>query len=751
MTMIDAVPKGGYTNEDNKKIICVVCVVSLIANLIITNASGDMHIDTEEMTISNRVPILTITQGSEEGQVGYGGSEQFGYTGPESFVVENGVIFVLDTVNRRVLIYGSEGYGCIDISAVPKAKRMKYQDGKIAVVDNTYGVTGVYSIDGTQLALISHPAYIVDAFVSELVEIGDSYVIWKTYENELYQYDWIEKTIESLDEEMVLEIQVSDDANAGVTSVANVSGTSAWQIDSENKLLNMHGVQGGSLVYEQYENVPDVDMFFIEFSIRKVEPDGSETYAILDFSAWRSYPMEPTYLSSDGEVYVMECFEHNTVISKVVMGTTDVSKMAELEAQAEARRAEVASIEASAEVTGVDISEVIYSGSRVTAKARAVAMMDYTWTVLANHKVTSSGNVIVPAYVKNVAVGTEVTGIPYCWGGYNGYSTDGAYYSFASLESSTSYTAGNTKSNVSYHTSGTIGLDCSGFVCSVYSFSSGTKYNTTSLASFGHAVDQDELKPMDFLVKAGWHVVLYAGEESGRVKKYEAVVTNVVSDTEALDGRTERNDCNVLEMVGAGYVCRSPFCVTCNQTGVPVKNSSEHFRTCSGCGYQWPGEEHNMNGTKVETETTHASTCSVCGYVGPAEAHDVNGAIKEYDATHALTCSECTHEWEQESHDDEGVMLKYASTHTYRCSVCNHEGLEEAHNKTGVKRTTSTQHAYTCSICGYVFIWSSHNTLGRVQIGIDTHTKTCSVCGYYVLTENHTYSNGKCTVCGVSE
>jgi hypothetical protein len=112
-----------------------------MVNLLTVQASGNLHINIGEMTTSNRIPILTLTPGSGEGQVGYGGSKQFGYTGPESFAVEDGVVYILDSVNDRVLLCGNGNYASIDTSDVPQAKRMKYQNKKIAVVDNTNGRT----------------------------------------------------------------------------------------------------------------------------------------------------------------------------------------------------------------------------------------------------------------------------------------------------------------------------------------------------------------------------------------------------------------------------------------------------------------------------------------------------------------------------------------------------------------------------------------------------------------------------------
>ena len=596
--------------KNMKKVVSIICVLCLLMNLLISNAAGDLNMDTEEMVISNRVPVLTLTPGSGVGQVGYGGNESSGYAGPDSFAVENGIIYILDSLNKRVMLFGNGNYASIDTSDVPYARRMKCENGKIAVVDNTYGLTGVYSVTGDQLALISHPDFILDEFVHELVEIGDTYVVWKTYDNSLYQYDWVEENIEELDVDTVMDVSVSDNAAMNIASINSTTGAMAWQIDTENKVLDVHGVAGTSLVYEQYEVVPDVDMFFAELSVRKVDVSGSETYAVIDFSDWKSYPLEPLYLSSDGEVYLMECFEENMIISRVVLGTTDVSHMNELEMLAANRRLELAELEANSEINS---SSITHTSSRAIAEYRAEGMINLRWQVLANHKISPYSDVIVPQYVKNASVGDWVTGIPYCWGGYNGYSAAGSYARFSDLVTSTEHTAGNlgSTSRIWASPGKTIGLDCSGFAGSVYVMG-GTKYDTTSFSGFGHAVSVENLKKMDFLVKPkpNGHISIWAGTNSGDMMIYEA---DVLSDN-SLDGFTMRTEWTIALLantdgygVSGAYSCRSLFHENCDRDGDIEYTSEGHYDVCYVCDYAWPMEDHIYDSWGVCTECEYNS------------------------------------------------------------------------------------------------------------------------------------------------
>ena len=181
--------KGGCTNETDKKMIAIICVICLIANILIVNAMGNLQIDAEEMNISNRIPILTLTPGNGIGQVGYGGSELFGYTGPDSFVVENGVVYVLDALNGRINVYQGDASSEILIDRRFSAEKIEYKNGKLAVVDKRGKTTLIYTLSGTLVELVAHPETVINELVSKVVEIGETHIIWRTFQGNYYRYD----------------------------------------------------------------------------------------------------------------------------------------------------------------------------------------------------------------------------------------------------------------------------------------------------------------------------------------------------------------------------------------------------------------------------------------------------------------------------------------------------------------------------------------------------------------------------------
>ena len=155
-----------------KKWISVGCILCLLLNLLVAYADTTLQMGT--ISATNRVPVLTLSLGSESGQVRYGGVEASGYTGPNSFVIENGVIYVLDAVNYRINIYQNGCCSEIALANCYKPQGLTYENGKLAVFDNSDGVTLVYTTSGTLLAEIKHRDEIKEELALKIAELGDT-------------------------------------------------------------------------------------------------------------------------------------------------------------------------------------------------------------------------------------------------------------------------------------------------------------------------------------------------------------------------------------------------------------------------------------------------------------------------------------------------------------------------------------------------------------------------------------------------
>ena len=137
-----------------------------------------------------------------------------------------------------------------------------------------------------------------------------------------------------------------------------------------------------------------------------------------------------------------------------------------------------------------------------------------------------SSNVTKPDYLVGVSFPSSQTGIPYCWGGFDGITTSSssAWTSFADAMSKKKF-AGNVNTSTSGYQSGTAGFDCSGFVSSVAGFSS--KLSTSNLASstYTYSVSAANRSLYDIYVKSGTHVLYYVGTSTNGINTREATTT----------------------------------------------------------------------------------------------------------------------------------------------------------------------------------------------------------------------------------
>ena len=146
---------------------------------------------------------------------------------------------------------------------------------------------------------------------------------------------------------------------------------------------------------------------------------------------------------------------------------------------------------------------------------RVLYLANYKWTLAKkNTKTAKYGDVVLPRYIAAIAKENEgksswkaeMTGIPYCWGGFvSPYRNE--RNQFDTLISKDGYAAGNINTE-GFYLWGTAGLDCSGFAGAVFGYSE--KPSTTRLSDIGVRIKNvKELQLMDLLVAPGDHVILF--------------------------------------------------------------------------------------------------------------------------------------------------------------------------------------------------------------------------------------------------
>ncbi|MDP4177096.1 MAG: cell wall-binding repeat-containing protein [Bacillota bacterium] len=154
--------------------------------------------------------------------------------------------------------------------------------------------------------------------------------------------------------------------------------------------------------------------------------------------------------------------------------------------------------------------------SRQEAQDRAYKMAELKW----HYTKSKNGNVIenvteLPAQFTNVTESDE-QGIPYCWGGSDGLDSSSNTSKWSNFTDAISKgaLAGNMYCSGGYKSS-TAGLDCSGFVQNVLKIP-GSKLGTWTLAGndpngkpYLISIRYDQLKSMDILLDVQEHVVFF--------------------------------------------------------------------------------------------------------------------------------------------------------------------------------------------------------------------------------------------------
>lgn len=248
-------------------------------------------VETEVQLDAAKREVLTLYPGNGEGQVGYSDESRGAIlVGPESFAVENGTVYVLDTVNHRVIIGKDGAYSYIDLSEYSRVKYMGCENGRIGVVGYLNDqVVAVYSADGTRVALIELEETGVNGIVNRILSIDDSSVEIQCSDGMRYRCDWTTKTQEQL--EKVTE------------------GISEELMERNASVLG----RSEDLVYYRYrEGSSDV--------IGKELTNVGRWYTVQELLVYRTIPLKSLYVSEDGRLYLMECFEDRTVISELVLG-----------------------------------------------------------------------------------------------------------------------------------------------------------------------------------------------------------------------------------------------------------------------------------------------------------------------------------------------------------------------------------------------------------------------------------------------
>lgn len=153
--------------------------------------------------------------------------------------------------------------------------------------------------------------------------------------------------------------------------------------------------------------------------------------------------------------------------------------------------------------------------TRSQVEQRAQSMMDLVWTY------NSSKNGVEPSQYENYikqpkqfegVTSSQMTGIPYDWGGFDGvdsHSYNEPWTNFLDAVNDGAYTGNVDADGGMGYVPGTAGLDCSGFVQAAFNIQDYKQSTSTLLNKYFVPINLSELKHMDILDKPGDHVVIF--------------------------------------------------------------------------------------------------------------------------------------------------------------------------------------------------------------------------------------------------
>lgn len=446
-----------------------------------------------------------------------------------------------------------------------------------------------YGNDGIFVDSYPLPDKVAAALIRELW-INDGNVGITTIENAAYQ----------LSGNQFISVKCPVAISEGITTIVS-KGALRWKLDGTNKGIDYIGTdREGNLYVHEQEYVPDVKVLVLEDSIVKYDREGKKTeYSIYDISDCLVYPLNSITVTESGEVYVMKCKENQVEVYQVLLGTDDESHMQELTERAMKEEAALLAVESGIGQAEIQSTNPNTSLKRSEVLSRAQAMAELSWTVSAANK-TVRENTALPSYVQNASIGATLKGIPYCWGGFNGLDTVSSEAFSAAVKGKVM--AGNVKIDSPGHISGTVGLDCSGFVSSAYGLTG--RMSTGKFDKFGYLIDSGQLRTMDFLVKATGspaHVVLFYAVDGSNY---------VIFDSSLEMGKVAfRKVAKNNYTASKGYSARTPWLVDCVPVGGYLFNNLAHWKLCSDCG------DRAVSTVAPHTWVAMGSQfqCSVCG------------------------------------------------------------------------------------------------------------------------------------------
>lgn len=432
--------------------------------------------------------ILGIGYGIDAGKVGYDSCLSFGdEAGPAAFWIENeSSIYILDSLNKRINHYVDGKY----FNEITLASAFAPQCFSIAP-DGTVYICDIYMEERRLLVYYSD-----GSLASFKLEVRTTRGIDILSGKKISILDWYERKF----------YNISDGKLQFIGSQA-LECTEMLGSDYAKYLA-----EDGDFRYEIQTALVEGSIIRGEIRIIAIDEDGDIAGSVrVPLEEFMYLPNQYAQIDENGMLYFMVPTKRCLEIRKVRLGAMSDSQMEELVASMQEYEMKQASL---------DVEHTIFAAPSFTREqvdSRANQIIAQKWTLSADNTKTGV-EVKLPQYIQKIVDdkllengGTvELSGIPYCWGGFDSlYTSNTTGCSNFNEAIAEGCTAGNVYiTEDRQKKSKTAGLDCSGFVSAAYGFSS--KWSTSNFAKYGKKVERfDDIQSMDFIVKSGEHVVLF--------------------------------------------------------------------------------------------------------------------------------------------------------------------------------------------------------------------------------------------------
>lgn len=526
----------------------------IVFALLVSISQFQLYADQISDSIVSDDIVLTIEVGKDEGQIGYSDNMQGGGEGPEAFTItDDNTIYIVDNVNKRINIYqNGEFVYDIDTPYIAYVRSIEVSQEMVYLMDYDAGRIYVINLDGDLVEGISISEN-MESYLMQKLYADDDGNVWLYYENNYsgnssrgvnYSYlvsdmaDGEETHFEGFSIDGISSYTVSDmgkksvsinnsadasiNANTDITANGNLDMSADDDIRiSTNELLGNVQIldvdKDGCLYLDLFEMI-DTSVVCGEYTVRKYLNNECLGVADIDLNNYYFMPNNVLAVSENGELYQIKCLSDQIQIIK-----KDFVPFEEFRSNINAIKAEALENELRNE-TASTVSIVNAPNTRNEAMNLAVQCCNLSWTYTANNAINpDSGNITTPDYLVYASKPSVQTGIPYCWGGFDGINTSSSssWSNFSSAMSSGIF-AGNVKTDTPGWQGGTAGLDCSGFISSTagFSYKLGTQDLATSTYTTWVSVSYRTI--YDIYVNSGTHVFYYVGDSTGGIQTREA-------------------------------------------------------------------------------------------------------------------------------------------------------------------------------------------------------------------------------------